>query len=177
MRDCAAEVHRLSGVAPVLYTYPWWWAAVRDGVSAYGFPTKGDVTWAKAYGLWLASYRTGWPKPGDAPKVPAPWSQWTFWQFDGNGGLRLPNGIDCDFCVFRGDDAALTAFAAGEGARFDLSTVRGIQLRLLALGFDPGPIDGASGPKTVLAIQALQRAKGLVADGIVGPKTLAALAN
>ena len=51
-----------------------------------------------------------------------------------------------------------------------------LQQALLNLGFDPGPIDGDFGPKTVKAVKkAYQKARGLTADGIVGPKTWAAL--
>lgn len=55
----------------------------------------------------------------------------------------------------------------------DLGTVRGIQNALHELGFDPGIIDGIPGPKTYHAIKEFQEANGLVADGVVGPKTKA----
>src|SRR3954470_2602882 len=51
-----------------------------------------------------------------------------------------------------------------------------IQKRLKELGFDPGPLDGDMGEKTRAAIIAFQKHRGLKADGVVGPKTLAALA-
>jgi len=44
------------------------------------------------------------------------------------------------------------------------------------LGLDPGPLDGDIGEKTRAAIIAFQKQQGLEADGVVGPKTLAALA-
>jgi uncharacterized protein (TIGR02594 family) len=50
-----------------------------------------------------------------------------------------------------------------------------IQRRLRALGYDPGPPDGVRGRLTIRAIKAFQRAHGLVADGLVGPKTAAAM--
>lgn len=50
-----------------------------------------------------------------------------------------------------------------------------IQRRLQKLGFNPGPIDGIRGRLTVAAVKRFQESKGLVADGIVGPKTSAAL--
>jgi hypothetical protein len=43
--------------------------------------------------------------------------------------------------------------------------VLGVQRRLRALGFDPGPLDGKMGPRTRKAIVAYQRARGLSADG------------
>lgn len=51
-----------------------------------------------------------------------------------------------------------------------------LQTRLRSLGFDPGPLDGAPGPRTAEAIKAFQRSRGLAADGIVGRATEAALA-
>jgi peptidoglycan hydrolase-like protein with peptidoglycan-binding domain len=56
-----------------------------------------------------------------------------------------------------------------EGARGE--PVRALQNRLNQLGFNAGTADGAFGPKTEAAVKAFQRAKGLTADGIVGPKT------
>ncbi|MFR9064943.1 MAG: peptidoglycan-binding domain-containing protein, partial [[Clostridium] scindens] len=46
-----------------------------------------------------------------------------------------------------------------------------MQERLNALGYDCGAVDGINGTKTQAAIKAFQRDYGLVADGIVGPKT------
>jgi len=56
-----------------------------------------------------------------------------------------------------------------------MATTLEIQTRLKAIGFDPGPIDGLPGPKTSKAILRFQQSRGLVADGIVGPITLAVL--
>lgn len=55
------------------------------------------------------------------------------------------------------------------------NAVREIQQALKNKGFDPGAIDGIWGRRTIAAVQRSQRQQGLEADGIVGPKTSAAL--
>jgi len=55
--------------------------------------------------------------------------------------------------------------------------VQVVQKMLAAHGFDPGVKDGIFGAKTERAVMAFQRAKGLEADGIVGPKTWSALSS
>ena len=46
-----------------------------------------------------------------------------------------------------------------------------IQTALKNAGFYTGSIDGKIGPKTKKAVEEFQKAKGLKADGTVGPKT------
>jgi len=53
--------------------------------------------------------------------------------------------------------------------------MKGIQQALKKLGFDPGPVDGIRGRKTISAIKEFQAKNNLVVDGLVGPKTSAAL--
>lgn len=50
-----------------------------------------------------------------------------------------------------------------------------LQKRLKDAGFSPGQIDGDFGPATEASVIAFQRSNNLLADGIVGPKTFAAL--
>ena len=45
------------------------------------------------------------------------------------------------------------------------------QLALRRGGYDPGPIDGIFGGRTLVALQKFQRDQGLDPDGIAGPKT------
>lgn len=54
-------------------------------------------------------------------------------------------------------------------------TVSEAQRQLAARDLDPGPIDGIFGGKTDAAARAFQRTAGLSADGIIGPRTWAAL--
>src|ERR1700752_2254907 len=53
--------------------------------------------------------------------------------------------------------------------------VKSLQQKLKDLGFDPKGVDGNFGPGTRDAVIAFQQSKGLQADGIAGPATLAAL--
>jgi putative chitinase len=53
--------------------------------------------------------------------------------------------------------------------------VTALQQALLAHGFDPGIADGAFGGGTEAAVIAFQNSEGMLADGVAGPRTLAAL--
>lgn len=53
--------------------------------------------------------------------------------------------------------------------------VQALQRRLAKAGFNPGRIDGDFGNGTQAAVIAFQRSAGLLADGIAGPRTMAAL--
>lgn len=54
-------------------------------------------------------------------------------------------------------------------------TIKQIQCLLEYLGYEPGAIDGANGPKTRDAVMAFQRAERLAVDGIAGANTQAKL--
>lgn len=63
--------------------------------------------------------------------------------------------------------------------------IRDLQIFLAGRGFDPGKIDGIDGPRTqaawkrwqgdAKAVKSFQLSRGLYPDGIVGPRTLAAI--
>ena len=55
------------------------------------------------------------------------------------------------------------------------TNVKTMQTKLKNWGYYAGAVDGIFGPQTKSAVIYFQKRNGLVADGIVGPKTLAAL--
>ncbi len=59
------------------------------------------------------------------------------------------------------------------GSRGD--AVLRLQEALGRLGFDPGPADGVFGLRTESAVRKYQRSRGLIADGVCGPRTWAAI--
>lgn len=85
----------------------------------------------------------------------------------------LPPGID-----YSGSAVAVHGpakiYAVGQ-PNMEPAKIKEIQTALKAKGFDPGEIDGEFGTNTALAVNALQRAQGLIPDGEVGPETAAAL--
>lgn len=75
--------------------------------------------------------------------------------------------------AFAGDERTIAHAEAQRHARFNL--IKAVQAALKGANYDPGPIDGLDGPKTEAALRSFQSAKGLEADGTIGPKTLKAL--
>jgi GH25 family lysozyme M1 (1,4-beta-N-acetylmuramidase) len=105
-----AEVTRLTGKAPMIYTGYYFW---RDSV---GNPT--DI--AKTYRLWLPSYPADPNSTTFKPLVPAGWSTWTFWQYTSTGSVPgIPGGVDVNrFCCDAGSLAALAGNGSGGGGPF-----------------------------------------------------------
>ena len=69
-------------------------------------------------------------------------------------------------------DTAVVGLQLGDSG----PAVEALQMRLSSLGYWVGVPDGTFGDSTQQAVWALQKAAGLGADGVVGPKTAAALA-
>jgi peptidoglycan hydrolase-like protein with peptidoglycan-binding domain len=67
------------------------------------------------------------------------------------------------------------ASGSGYGAAGGSSIVRVLQRDLDAAGYPPGRLDGLYGPRTRRAVVAFQAVHGLQVDGVVGPRTWAAL--
>jgi len=102
--------------------------------------------------------------------------------------LRKHKGFICHFHVSRskvdpiafeytrfiemvtGGPTALFDFQGGKSLD-PLDTWMDRQNALIAMGYNPGNLDGVFGPKTKLAIKRFQSDSGLVPDGVWGPKT------
>lgn len=82
----------------------------------------------------------------------------------------LPSGSTTTFPPAEPGRATLRKGSKNPGA------VSALQAALTAAGF-PCAVDGAFGSKTEQAVRAFQRARDLAVDGVVGPKTWAALST
>jgi GH25 family lysozyme M1 (1,4-beta-N-acetylmuramidase) len=110
LRSCLARIHAVTGKPPILYTGNYYWVSWASNLDAQ------DIV--EMYPLWLAQYPRlhidNVRECGTAPPVlpppncPKPWSSRNLkplvWQFDGDHGCVLPNGIDADFNEYLGDD-------------------------------------------------------------------------
>ena len=77
-------------------------------------------------------------------------------------------------------DGGLLAVGSGPddlGVGFVGEQVVQLEVRLLELGYDPGPADGTFDQLTRLAVVAFQQCRGLTPDGVVGPATQDSLAS
>ena len=70
---------------------------------------------------------------------------------------------------------AVLSLGGGYGTPSGSPLVRAMQRRLVQAGYTPDGIDGIFGPRTRQAVIAFQAAHGLQQDGVVGPRTWAAL--
>lgn len=119
LRLCLERVEAVSGRRVILYSGKWYWDQfVGNDVEAQDLVER--------YLYWHAEYpRTmirdiracGMEPPVlGAPKLPMPWQRakvpYFLWQFDGNGGCVLPNGVDADFNVFAGSFEELANIGA-----------------------------------------------------------------
>lgn len=68
-----------------------------------------------------------------------------------------------------------TSFAAHISKGDTSQNITAVQSRLLSWGYYTGKVDGIWGSKTTAAVKYFQRKNGLVADGVVGPATEAAM--
>jgi lysozyme len=177
------RVEHAIGVTPLIYMSP---RGVRH--------LKGHTEGLGCYGLWHVEYVKG--KPSLPKKVPTEWSDWTFWQYTSSGdrdgdGVREAKAYGfesnrLDFNFFNGTRSDLLAFVRGTASTpapvaLDIAGAlaynasRGytpeLEGRVLAkVGAHLWSTDGV-----IKAIADWQRANGLKADGMIGPKTLDAM--
>jgi N-acetylmuramoyl-L-alanine amidase len=91
-------------------------------------------------------------------------------QADGTIETRIPP--DATTGILRvGTGSELVQLTLKLGALSPVANAKGVQQRLQNLGFDCGPIDGIVGPKTRAAVRNFQTKFGLPPDGIIGPGT------
>ena len=91
-------------------------------------------------------------------------------QPDGTIETRIPP--DATTGILRvGTGADLIQMKLKLGALSPVASAKGVQQRLQNLGFDCGPIDGIVGPRTRAAVRNFQAKFGLPPDGILGPQT------
>jgi hypothetical protein len=90
-------------------------------------------------------------------------------------------GIEVDGLVGRVTKTALAGLSYSDPTGDTLSVgsigseVSHLQTHLTEAGFDPGPVDGVFGPLTLSAVISFQKDRKLWVDGLVGPRTKAAL--
>ena len=83
-----ARVRTRLGVEPIVYTSPDFWRDEVGGAESSSQP------------LWVAHYTK------ECPRIPAPWTTWTFWQHSKTGQVPGISG-PVDFDVFSGNFDAL----------------------------------------------------------------------
>jgi len=160
------------------------WPRMRDRTSAqHGRPADiGEERWIEAYLATRRAWLAGHPIPllrrtvyrMDALKELISERKWT---------LRLPirvRGVEISRAILEATPPVRpSADGAAELLRLRQPMLRGdavraLQQALAAAGLDV-EIDGVFGPATDVAVRTFQRDRGLIADGIVGPATRAAL--
>jgi murein DD-endopeptidase MepM/ murein hydrolase activator NlpD len=67
------------------------------------------------------------------------------------------------------------ALVAASAAHAASARIAALQVGLRAHGYYTGNVDGVDGPRTSAALEAFQRRRGLLVDGVLGPQTRRAL--
>ncbi|SDY12883.1 GH25 family lysozyme [Eubacterium barkeri] len=122
------------------------------------------------------------PEPAQGSDVPWDLINIQYWMvicgynpaapIDGIDGVQTTNGVKCGQRAYGIPDDGLFGLITQASAKDE---VLAYQTRLKKLGYYTGELDGIPGPATFAAVKTFQRDHGLVADGIVGMATQAAL--
>jgi len=140
------------------------------------FLNKGFSALTSTYDTWLAQW-----------SVSKPTKDCTLWQYsdqgkvDGISGVVDVNISFKDYADSVTTKPATTATTSAAATYTTLeygstgSTVKELQTKLNALGYNCGTVDGNFGAKTMAAVKAFQKANNLTVDGIVGSQTLGAI--
>jgi peptidoglycan hydrolase-like protein with peptidoglycan-binding domain len=137
----------------------------KDGTQKVGETTGVPAGWRP---IGVMHYQG--PNPSNVPTPTAPTGP------SGPSGAEPPTGPTPSGAAGSGvDGISATDHSTWLRAGSNGPAVEDLQKKLAAAGFDPGPIDGSMGPRTLAAVKAFQQAKGIGVDGIVGPETRGAL--
>ena len=141
-----------------------------DGDEQFEWPPKSLNSTALA---WL---RANAPRYGFSWEGTPGTSSFETWHLRYVTGDRVPQAVLDHEAASAIDWPAIIAFVDGCKATTLRNGSNGpcvklLQQRLTDLGFKPGPLDGAFGPKTDAAVRLFQKSRSLKVDGIVGPTT------
>ena len=135
---------------------------------------EGEAASARVAALQVALRAKGlYPHPVDG--IMGPWTRGGTIRFQRRRGLMVDGiaGRQTRRALGRRGRPSLGSRPIRFGQRgWDVAA---LQFLVMSRGYGPGPFDGVFGPMTGSAVRRYQRAVGLAADGIAGPKTLGAL--
>jgi GH25 family lysozyme M1 (1,4-beta-N-acetylmuramidase)/peptidoglycan hydrolase-like protein with peptidoglycan-binding domain len=145
--------------------------------------------------LWVADWGVSEPPNFDG------WTQWMFWQYTNQGHVSGVGGPVDRNVYAGSATALRSAESSASGGHVSVSPskptpqshsapqgnaqasepmlsdgatgnpVTKLQILLYHAGQNPGPVNGHFGPQTSASVKALQQARGIASDGIVGPVT------
>ncbi|HWJ03493.1 MAG TPA: peptidoglycan-binding protein [Verrucomicrobiae bacterium] len=138
---------------------------------ALAIGSKGNLVMHRQHQLHMLGYYHG-----KIDGIFGPLTQQAVMRFQSDHGLK-PDGIIGPMTAAALDHAAGHHHEHHHVLRLGSTgpAVSMLQKKLKMSGLYTGRIDGIFGPLTDRAVREFQTAHGLVADGIVGPKTMAAL--
>lgn len=140
---------------PLIYTSPGFWS-VMSPADAAAIADQAD--------LWVAHWGVA------TPSIVRGWGAITFWQYSatvavpgisGNTDVDRFLGTSDEFSAWLARRASPVTSTSTAVFDFDLTTVRGVQAALNALGYKPRlVVDGVEGPRTKAAIAAFRSING-----------------